>query len=369
MSSSSSTPPTTPTMKIPQSSLSLGGSALRKLVTIAARNDILQQQQETTTLDLRGLLWMEHINLVVGSNELAKYFYLDVLGLTRDAGRSFHVNLGQQQFHLAEVKSSEQTPQRIAGSVGLVVPNLKTLRDRLDRAVESDKLKNTQFGVLDDSDDCVTVRGPWGNIFYLYSVEDDNKLSQSDLLETPRKMENMHAEGGVYGGHRMAVRGQPGIRYIEIACPMGTSPAVARFYRELLGCAVLETSLRHNDNDHDNTAVAVVCVGPGVHMAFVERETLTSRDRHAMEGVHVCFYVNDFGALYRRLTERNLIWTNPRFVYLDTCDTWEEAYASRTLRFKDIVDLSTNEKIIELEHETRPLRHGQYLKIPKYEPK
>jgi hypothetical protein len=42
---------------------------------------------------------------------------------------------------------------------------------------------------------------------------------------------------------------------------------------------------------------------------------------------------------------------------------------SRTMRLKDIIDLSTGDMIMELEHETRPLRHCQYLKVPKYEPK
>ena len=172
-------------------------------------------------------------------------------------------------------------------------------------------------------------------------------------------MENVHAEGGAYGPHRMAVRGNAGIRYIEIACPPAKSTAVARFYKEMLGCTVME-----------NEDSAVVSVGPGVHLAFIESiQMIPEDDIKAMEGVHVCFYANDFEALYHRLAERNLIWTNPRFIHLDTCDTWEEAAASRTLRFKDVIDLSTGEKILELEHETRPLRHGQYLKVPRYEPR
>ena len=69
------------------------------------------------------------------------------------------------------------------------------------------------------------------------------------------------------------------------------------------------------------------------------------------------------------INEKDLIWTNPRFTRLDSCDTWEEAFSSRTLRFKDVVDLETGEKLMELEHETRPLRHGQYLKVPYYVPR
>jgi hypothetical protein len=131
-------------------------------------------------------------------------------------------------------------------------------------------------------------------------------------------------------------------------------------------------------------AAASTIDGPGVcgtrvHLAFVENYSTNDipsssyyNDDAAinaicMEGVHICFYAADFQGLYQRLSEKQLIWTNPRFVHLDSCDTWEEAWASQTLRFKDIIDLSTGEKILELEHETRPLR--QYLKVPNYEPK
>lgn len=324
--------------------LSLGGQALRDVVLEAAEHDVSQ------SLDLNGILWTEHINLVVGSKELAEYFYLDFLGLTRDAGKSFHVNLGQQQFHLAETGDAAQ---RIAGSIGLTVPSLDTLRDRIDAAQEV--LKDTQFSIDTNTPDCITLTCPWGNRFHVYSVEDDPLTS---TLTTPRKMENIHAVGGAYGPHRMAVRGAPGIRYIEIACPPKKSKAVARFYREVIGCTTMETADK-----------AVVCVGPGVHLVFVESDDLLDDDTRGMQGVHVCFYADDFENLYQKLKARNLIWTNPRFVHLDTCDTWEEAAASRTLRFKDIIDLETGEKILELEHETRPLRHGQYLKVPRYEPK
>lgn len=324
--------------------LSLGGGVLRDLVLEAAGHDV------STTLDLSGILWTEHVNLVVGSKELAEYFYLDFIGFTRDAGKSFHVNLGQQQFHLAE---NGEPAQRIAGSIGLVVPSLDTLRDRIAAAQEV--LKDTLFKIESDTSDCITLTCPWGNRIHVYSVQDDTLTS---TLSTPRKMENLHAHGGAYGSHRMAVRGSPGIRYIEIACPPNTAGAIARFYREMIRCTIMETDDK-----------AVVCVGPGVHLAFVENTNLSESDMRDMQGVHVCFYADDFEGLYHRLADKGLIWTNPRFTHLDSCDTWEEAAASRTLRFKDVIDLETGEKILELEHETRPLRHGQYLKVPLYDPK
>ena len=224
-------------------------------------------------------------------------------------------------------------------------------------------LKETQFRVLSDSKDCMVLQGPWGNRFNIFSLQDDSQLSRSEPLSTPMKMVNMHAEGGVYGSHRMAVRGKPGIRFIEVPCPKGKSSNVATFYRELVGCVVWEAH-------RDNRDCAIVEVGPGIHLVFVEHtaEQIPAESIQAMEGIHVCVYVNDFAALYQRLSDRKLIWTNPRFVHLDSCDTWDEARASRTLRFKNIIDVATGETILQLEHETRPLRHGQYLKVPKYDP-
>jgi catechol-2,3-dioxygenase len=305
-----------------------------------------------TTLDLGGIVWLEHVNLVVGNKALAEQFYFDFLGMTRDSGGSFHANLGQQQFHLAE---NGEPAQRVTGSIGLAVPSLDTLRKRVATAI--DAFQGTQFKLLDDENGCMTITCPWGNRLHLYDVQDDT--CQPLTSDSSQKMVKFHAEGGTYGAHRMAVRGNPGIRYLEISCRSGTAPAIAAFYRDMLSCTV-STPTPHQ---------ALVSIGPGVHLVYSETDALTEDALQQMEGVHICIYVNDFKGLYQRLKERSLIWTNPRFVHLDSCDTWEEALASRTLRFKDIRDLKNDEPLLELEHEIRPLRHGQYLKVPNYDPK
>ena len=180
------------------------------------------------------------------------------------------------------------------------------------------------------------------------------------MIDSPQKMTQLHGPGGTYAARRMTVRGQPGIRFVAIACPVGSVPALARFYKEMLGCCVSRPA----------AGQAVVCVGPGVHLVWVENESLTDHHLQAMQGVHLCIYTAPgFQDLYHRLSQAGLIWTNPRFTHLDSCDTWEKAAASRTLRFKDLVDLETGEKLLELEHETRPIRHGQFMKVPFYEPK
>lgn len=346
----------------------VGPSVLRDLV----RGATVSSQKES--LDLNGIVWLEHLNLVVGDMDSAKKFYVDLLGLSRDANPK-HFNLGQQQFHLA---ANEDPPQRVTGSIGLTVPSLQRIRERVEDAKA--ELRGTSFSVVaDDEDATMTITCPWGNTFHLYDISLDDRHPAHDAFgESSQKMVKMHAEGGAYGPHRMSVRGNPGIRYVEVACRTGTVDSIAGFYEKMLGCQVVRTSVvasagieQTSDLGGEAEAeaeAAIVCVGPGVHVAFVESRRLTDDAVERMEGVHACFYIPNFRGTYDALKDRNLIWTNPRFTYLDSCDTWEEACASRTLRFKDIVDMTTGEKVLEFEHETRPMLHGQYMKVPPYTP-
>ena len=333
-----------------KSTTTLGPIALRKIVQNSPAD--IQKQ----SLDLGGIVWLEHLNLVVGDMDTAKKFYIDFLGFTAEREHNFksnHYNVGQQQFHLAAATDID-TPQRITGSIGLTVPSLQRIRERVDVAQE--ELKDSLFSIKEDKDDKImTVACPYGNVIHLYdiSIDDEHQATTDD--STP-KMVRLHSEGGDYGA-RMAVRTKPGIRYVEIACREGTCNSIAEFYDKVLECQVTKT---------DETAA--ICVGPGVHLVYTEHEDLSDDSIKQMKGVHACIYIKDFEKTYNVLKKRDIIWTNPRFTHLDSCDTWEEAKASRTFRFKDIPDMNTGEKILELEHETRPMMHGQYMKVPPYVP-
>jgi catechol-2,3-dioxygenase len=332
----------------------LGSRALRSLVQEASMNT------QKKSLDLGGIVWMEHINLVVGDMSTATKFYVDLLGFTpeRDAKpKSNHFNLGQQQLHVAVAESDGDLPQRVTGSIGLTVPSLQRIRERLGNAKL--ELIGTLFSIEGgDDSNVLTVSCPWGNIIHLYDISvDDKHQSIHSASQSSQKMAVFHSDSGVYGPHRMAVRGNPGIRYVEIACHVGTVASIAEFYEELLGCHVTRTS---------EPGVATVCVGPGVHLAFVENENLTKCSLKSMNGVHLCIYIPNFQRTYDVLKKRDLIWTNPRFTHLDSCETWEECLSTRTFRFRDIIDVQKGEKIFELEHETRPMLHGQYMKVPPY---
>ena len=65
---------------------------------------------------------------------------------------------------------------------------------------------------------------------------------------------------------------------------------------------------------------AAVTVGPRVHLLFTETQADAAAD-NAMVGVHLCIYIANFSAVFDRLHEKSLTWTNPRFAYLDRCDT------------------------------------------------
>lgn len=365
-SPSASTSMATATAECSAATTTLGPNTLRNLVQEAAVNS---QKQ---TLDLNGIAWLEHVNLVVGDMSTATKFYIDFLGFTAEREpnpKSNHFNLGQQQFHLAAANDDEP-PQRVTGSIGLTVPSLQRIRERVRDALS--ELKGTLFSIVEDyNKDTMTVTCPWGNTIHLYDIAIDEDHQSTDAAsQSSQKMVKLHGEGGAYGPHRMAVRGNPGIRYVEIACRMGAIDSIAEFYERMLGCHVTRTKAvpTSDSSTAGEVGVAIVCVGPGVHMTFVENEHLSDDIIKQMEGIHACIYVPNFQQKYNTLKEQNLIWTNPRFTHLDSCDTWEEALASRTFRFKDVFDIETGEKILEFEHETRPMLHGQYMKVPPYVP-
>jgi len=298
------------------------------------------------SFDVPGVLWLEHLNLLVGRRELAVAFYVDFLGCVAEPGSSFHLNLGSQQFHLAE--AAEDKVNRLTGAVGLAVPSLDAIRGRSERAQAA--LAGTRFDFADHGD-ALAVVCPWGNSFVCHDAT--RSVPSSELP----KMERAH----LGFDESFAVRGRPGIRYVEFRVRAGTVGRVGRFYEEMFGCRV-----------HLVDRSAVVAVGPSVHLVFSEDEPLTDDDEAAQagsgvgDGLHVCVYIADFKAAFERLQRRGLTWTNPRFVHLDRCDTWDEAAASRQFRIRHVVDLETGEKLLELEHEVRAQRHFQFFKQVHY---
>ena len=102
-----------------------------------------QQLYDRTAEDLGNLVGLEHVNLRINNQGLASEFYLSALGLTRDpymfpGTNNMWVNVGNSQFHLPT-----GDPNVLRGHVGLVVPSLEELCERLGEAKK--KLSDTKF--------------------------------------------------------------------------------------------------------------------------------------------------------------------------------------------------------------------------------
>ena len=306
-----------------------------------------------TSLDTGGVLWLEHVNMIVGSREAAERFYIGFLGCTADPSSSFHVNLGRQQFHL-----SEGEPHVITGCFGVAVPALDTVRARAAEAAAA--LQGTSFACRDHGH-ALEATCPWGNTFFVYSA-----AVPAEALAGASK-ENMPVMASRQAGwdHGMGVHGnQPGLRFVEVRVPPGAAQGVGRFYEEMLGAHVVYD---------EGGKGAVVAMGPGVHAIFTDIDGVGAEEMGRLRGVHLCIYIYGFRQAYERLHARGLTWTNPRFVHLDTCDSWEEAQASRQFRFRYIHDPRQEQQsdsgappLLELEHETRACRHFQFMKQVEY---
>src|ERR1700746_2646857 len=102
-----------------------------------------QQSYDRKAEDIGNIVGLEHVNLRVSNQEPATDFYLAGLGLTRDpymmpGTNNMWVNVGKSQFHLPK-----GDPNVLRGHVGLVVPSLEELCERLGEAKE--KLADTKF--------------------------------------------------------------------------------------------------------------------------------------------------------------------------------------------------------------------------------
>mmetsp|Transcript_55045 Transcript_55045/g.109422 ORF Transcript_55045/g.109422 Transcript_55045/m.109422 type:complete len:339 (+) Transcript_55045:57-1073(+) len=319
--------------------------------------------EEDTSMELPGIVWLEHINIVVGDRTVAESFYFAALGCTQDAN-GIDANIGQQQFHIGS--SDPTAPQVLAGSIGLAMPNLEALRVRLQAA--KPQLDGTKFG-WEDYQELVRVICPWGNTFLIWDCLSEVQADSTPIAATSTadgedlpKMARMHL--GIDSG--MAVRRGPtgadgaGVRFVHFRC--NNAHKCAGFYKHVFGSPV------HLDSK-GSSEVAAVAVGPSVHLLFSSGpEHVPDADVALASGIHICIYISNFATAFSTLQCKQLIWTNPRFRHLDQCDTYEQAVASRQFRFRSLVDLTTGEEILELEHETRTVRHCQFLKHVRWEP-
>lgn len=244
--------------------------------------------------DLGNVVALEHVNVTIPDQAKALAFYVMGLGLTRDPYmnvglNNMWVNVGGQQFHLPT-----RGVQKISGHIGLVFPDLETLKKRLE-AVEGE-LEGTRFK-WGDAGDHVAVTGPWGNRF------------------------RCHAAGPEFGD--MSI----GMPYVEFLTRPGTARAIGKFYRTVLQAPATYLA-----------GSATVKVGRNQRLIFTETDNRIPR----YDGHHIAIYIANFSRAHQFLLRRDLI---------------QEESNAHQYRFRDIVEPSTGEKVFALEHEVRSLYH------------
>jgi hypothetical protein len=205
------------------------------------------------------------------------------------------INVGTCQFHLPTGK-----PQVLNGTTGLVVPDLAALVHRLKHV--RPQLHGTAFAFTEAGDHVDTVC-PWGNRI------------------------RCHAPDPRFG--RITL----GMPYVEIDAPVGSAPAIARFYREMLGSPA-----------HVEDRAVRVPVGRGEALVFRE----INRAIPEYDGHHVQIALADFSGPHERLRSRGLIS--------------EESNESQ-YRFTDIVDLDNGAPLVKIEHEVRSMRHPMFARV------
>jgi hypothetical protein len=263
----------------------------------------VESNDERRHKTMSNIVLLEHVNVTIPDQRVATLFYVSGLGFTRDpylmvGVENMWINIGRSQMHLPTSR-----PQRLRGVIGLVVPDLAQLRQRLQRVAS--ELEGTRFGFADNGS-FVAVTCPWGNRF------------------------RCHAPAPEFGDTELAMP------YVEFEVPPGSARGIARFYVEILSA---EADLAAREG------AQAACVRAGRDQRFWFRET--SDPIPPYDGHHVQIYIADFAEPHRRLLERNLISMHPN---------------EHEWRFRDIVDLDTGQVLFTVEHEVRSMENPLYAR-------
>lgn len=256
---------------------------------------------DRTAEDVGNIVLLEHVNVTQQDQRLMTLFWVGALGGTRDPylhviDVNMWINFGRQQIH-----SPSRPVQVLRGTIGLVVPDLGALRERL--AAMAPKLAGTRFE-WHDRGDHVDAVCPWGNRV------------------------RVHAPGPRFGRMRL------GIPYVELPVPRGSAGGIARFYREMMDAPAFV-------RERGGTPAAAVQMGADQHLHYIETDAAIPD----YDGHHIAIYVADFSGPHARLAGRGLVF--------EESDPWQ-------YRFRDIVDPDSGRVLFTLEHEVRSLTHPMY---------
>lgn len=269
-------------------------------------NDMVAPRFDRTVEDLGNIVELGHVNVTVPDQAKATAYYLMGLGLTRDpylmAGlENMWVNVGRGQFHLPT-----RGQQVVRGTIGLVLPDLEALMQRLHYAQKF--LEGTQYSFR-EAGDVVETTCPWGNRIRVHAP-------------TPER----------FGPMRI------GMPYVEFDVPAGTDlNGIARFYTEILGGIAGVSEDERGPYAWANTSA---------ESRVTYRETNAELPEY--DGHHIQITLADFSGPHKKLLERGLI---------------VEESDQHQYRFLDIVDVDTNKPLFRIEHETRSMRHPMFNRV------
>src|SRR6516225_7503293 len=140
------------------SSISLFIRATRYSAEYVVMEDF-QSPFDRAAENVGNIVHFEHVNLRQPDQRLATIFYVSGLGLTRDpymktGVENMWINAGRNQLHLPT-----GNPQRLRGRIGLVVPDLGALYNRLAHVAHLLALTEFRF---EDRGAFADVTCPWG---------------------------------------------------------------------------------------------------------------------------------------------------------------------------------------------------------------
>lgn len=251
--------------------------------------------------DVGNIVSLEHVNVQVSDQPTAILFYVVGMGFTRDPYltvglNNMWINVGEQQLHLPT-----RPAQVIDGAIGIVVPDLAALENRLQLIAEA--LDASRFGFLRKPDH-LEVTCPWGNRYQCY----EPRPEFGDVVL--------------------------GIPYVEFRVKPGSAASIVRFYESVFRAP-------GRTDDGAGGAVGRVKLGRSQWLIFRESEQPVA----AYDGHHIAIYVANFSGPYEFLKSRGLI---------------SEDVRNHQFRFQEIIEPSTRETLFLLEHEVRSLHHPLY---------
>jgi hypothetical protein len=252
--------------------------------------------------DVGNILMMEHVNVTIPDQQMAQKFYVAGLGLTRDpymmvGPENMWVNVGQQQFHLP----TRDTEQVLRGTVGIVMPDLEALKQRL--VALRPLMEGTAFTCAAE-DGYVSATCPWGNHI------------------------RVHAPGPEFGAMTL------GIPYVEFMVPHGTASGIGQFYKEVMHAPYTLTQ-------DMNGAITKVRVGASQCLIFRE----TDGEIPDYDGHHIAVYLANFSGPHAWMKSHNLV---------------TEESSDHQYRFVDIAHPETGRKLFSIEHEVRSFTHPMF---------